>query len=306
MNRRTVKSALAAAFVAVLGAVGIISVTSDASAATNQQAFLTFYGWYDNTPPGDDTSSGGHAGGKGTFDDPITFAADTGAAKNGTKIFVPRVKKYFVKEDSCTECSQDWNGKGPNGGPKLRHYDLWLGGKGGNPFSAINCEDALTHYNADNTPVLEQVIMNPPSGLNDTTPIFNTGSGACYGGAKPNTSVGSYKNDSTSRCLSAPNNSTGTKLATSVCATGPTQTFTFQGAFMMMGNQCATISGSNITFTKCDGGPKQQWSVNPSDKTISDIQTSEKCFRASGNNLTAGSCSGTAAKWTFTGKVTQG
>ena len=50
--------------------------------------------------------------------------------KPGTKVWVPRVKKYFIMEDGCDECSEDWNGHGPNGGPGLRHIDLWLGGKG--------------------------------------------------------------------------------------------------------------------------------------------------------------------------------
>jgi hypothetical protein len=111
------------------------------------------------------------------------------------------VKKYFIMEDGCNECSDDWNGQGPNGGPGLRHIDLWLGGQGGSAFDAIDCEDALTHYNADNTPVLEPVVVDPPSTEPyDATPIFDTGTGACYGGAQPNTTVGQYRNTSTGTC----------------------------------------------------------------------------------------------------------
>ncbi|MGW4525752.1 discoidin domain-containing protein [Amycolatopsis sp. NPDC004378] len=272
-----------------------------ASAATTQPTFLTFYGWWDNTPPGGDISYPqihDTAGGKGTFADPITFATSSNELKPGTKVWVPRVKKYFIMEDGCDECSQDWNGKGPNGGPGLRHIDLWLGGKGGSAFDAIDCEDALTHYNPDNTPVMEPVVVDPPSDEPfDATPIFNTSTGECWGGAKPNTAVGQYQNNSTGTCLEAPGS--GTTLKVDACTGGDAQRFTFHGAFLVIDDKCAGISGSSIVLQTCTGGPAQQWSINP-DGTISDIQTSKKCFRASGTTLTAGSCSGTQARWTFT------
>lgn len=305
MKRRTVVSALAAACVSVLAVIGVVAATGSAEAATSQKAFFTFYGWWDNTPPGGDIAYPkihDTAGGVGSYTDPITFAAATAAAPAGTKIWVPRVKKYFIMEDGCDECNQDWNGAGPNGGPKLYHFDLWLGGQGGNPFDAINCEDALTHYNTDGSATLEDVVIDPPSTEPyDSTAVFNTQTGACYGGAQPNTVVGSFQNASTARCLSTPvaNPGSGVKLQTDVCDGNPKQVFTFEGAFMMIGNQCATISGSTIVFATCDGGPKQQWSLNLNNRTISDIQTSKKCFKASGSALTAGSCSGTTSQWTF-------
>jgi hypothetical protein len=274
---------------------------SPASAATTQPTFLTFYGWWDNTPPGGDISYPrihDTAGGKGTYADPITFATSSDELKPGTKVWVPRVKKYFVMEDGCDECSDDWNSEGPNGGPGLRHIDLWLGGQGGSAFDAIDCEDALTHYNADNTPVMEPVIVDPPSNEPyDATPIFDTGTGECWGGAQPNTTVGQYRNQSTGTCLEAP--SSGTTLKVAACTGSDAQRFTFHGAFLVSNNKCAGISGSSIALQTCTGGPAQQWSINP-DGTISDIQTSKKCFRASGTTLTAGSCSGTQARWTFT------
>ncbi|MFI5591852.1 discoidin domain-containing protein [Amycolatopsis sp. NPDC051758] len=272
-----------------------------ASAATTQQTFLTFYGWWDNTPPGGDIAYPrihDTAGGKGSYADPITFATSSDELAPGTKVWVPRVKKYFIMEDGCDECSDDWNSEGPNGGPGLRHIDLWLGGKGGSAFDAIDCEDALTHYNADSTPVMEPVVVDPPSNEPyDATPIFNTSTGECWGGAQPNTTVGQYRNNSTGTCLEAP--SSGTTLKVAACTTGDAQRFTFHGAFLVINNKCAGISGSSIVLQTCTGGPAQQWSINP-DGTISDIQTSKKCFRASGTTLTAGSCSGTQARWTFT------
>ncbi len=276
-----------------------------AQAATTQPTFLTFYGWYDNTPPGGDISYPrihDTAGGKGTYADPITFATSTAELKAGTKVWVPRVKKYFIMEDGCDECSADWNGHGPNGGPGLRHIDLWLGGKGGRAFDAIDCEDALTHYNADNTPVLEPVVVDPPSTEPyDATPIFDTSTGACYGGAQPNTTVGQYRNNSTGTCLEDPDNSssTGTALEVAACNGSAAQRFTFHGAFLVINDKCAGMSGSSIVLQTCTGGPAQQWSINPS-LTISDIQTGKKCFRASGTTMSAASCSGDAAKWTFT------
>ncbi|MBO3748205.1 carbohydrate-binding protein [Streptosporangiaceae bacterium NEAU-GS5] len=283
---------------------GLSMIATAAHAATTRSMFLTFYGWYDNTPPGGDIAYPqihSTAGGSGTFSDPITFATATAELSAGTKVYVPRVKKYFIMEDSCQECGEDWSGHGPNGGPGLYHIDLWLGGKGGSAFDAIDCEDALTHYNADSTPTLEDVIVSPASGLPyDSTPLFNTSTGACYGGAQPTTTVGQYKNVSTGQCLDDPNNasSTGTVLHTAACSGGASQRFTFHGAFLVINGLCAGMSGSNIVLQTCTGGPAQQWSINPN-LTISDIQTGQKCFRNSGSTLTAGSCSGAAAQWNF-------
>ena len=310
MTRPTsVRSAVAlfAVLVAVVAALltAQLGSSSTASAVSSQQAFLTFYGWYDNTPPGGDISYPvlhDTAGGTGTYADPITFASSTSEIPKGTKIWVPRVGKYFIMEDSCQECGDDWSGHGPNGGPNLYHFDLWLGGEGGNAFNAIDCEDALTHYNADNTPTLESVVIDPPSNEPyDATPVFNTTTGACYGGAKPNTTVGQYKNVSTGQCIDNPGNSSssGATLATAACNGSAEQQFTFHGAFLLSNNLCANLSGSAIKLASCTGGPTQQWSINPN-LTISDIQTGKKCFRASGSTLSAGSCSGAAGQWNFT------
>lgn len=278
-----------------------------ANAATTQQTFLTFYGWWDNTPPGGEIAYPrihDTAGGEGTYADPITFATSSDELAPGTKVWVPRVKKYFIMEDGCDECSDDWNSEGPNGGPGLRHIDLWLGGEGGSAFDAIDCEDALTHYNPDNTPVMEPVVVDPPSDEPyDPAPIFDTSTGECWGGAQPNTTVGQYRNQSTGTCLEAP--SSGSTLKVGTCTGSTTQRFTFHGAFLVYDNRCAGISGGSIVLQTCTGGPAQQWSINP-DGTISDIQTSTKCFRASGTTLSAGSCSGTAARWAFTAAATGG
>jgi F5/8 type C domain/Ricin-type beta-trefoil lectin domain len=305
MKRRALVITMAAACLATVTAIAGFIGVFPAYAATTQQTFLTFYGWYDNTPPGGDISYPkihSTAGGKGTFADPITFATSTAELKAGTKVWVPRVRKYFIMEDSCQECGADWSGHGPNGGPGLRHIDLWLGGKGGSAFDAIDCEDALTHYHADGTPVLEPVVVSPPSDEPyDSTPLFNTGTGECYGGAQPNKTVGQYRNVSSGQCLEDPNNSasTGTALKTAACDGSAKQRFTFHGAFLVSNDLCAANSGGTIKLATCTGGPAQQWSINPN-LTISDIQTGQKCFRTSGTSVVAGSCSGDASRWTFT------
>ena len=174
ISPRRLITALAALCLGIGAALGLIAAPAQAAgSATTEQTFLTFYGWWDNTPPGGDISYPQihqTAGGTGTYADPITFATDSSEQPPGTIVYVPRVGKYFIMEDGCEECSSDWNGHGPNGGPNLRHLDLWLGGKGGNAFDAIECEDALTNYNTDGTPSMEPVIVNPPS--NETVTLL--------------------------------------------------------------------------------------------------------------------------------------
>ncbi|MFC1419359.1 ricin-type beta-trefoil lectin domain protein [Streptacidiphilus cavernicola] len=304
-RRRTPATMVIASCIALIAAVAAILTTApSAGASTTQKSFITFYGWWDNTPPGGDISYPklhSTAGGTGTYADPITFASDSSEIAPGTKIYVARVKKYFIMEDGCDECTADWKGKGPDGGPNLWHFDLWLGGQGGNAMKAIQCEDALTNYNADNTPSLEPVVIDPPSNETyDPTPIFNTSTGGCYGGATPTVTVGQYKNTSTASCIDDPGNSAsnGVKLVMAACNGSAEQQITFDGTFFQRNNLCADMSGSNLLLKTCTGGPTQQWSAN-TNGTISDIQTGKKCFRASGTTLSAGSCSGTAAQWTF-------
>lgn len=283
--------------------IGLLSSAPAQAAPAPQQVFFTFYGWYDNTPPGGDIAYPqihNSAGGKGTYADPITFATSSKEAKPGTRIWVPRVKKYFIMEDSCSACEQDWNGNGPNGGPKLWHFDLWVGGKGGNAMNVIDCEDALTNYHPDGKPVMEETIINPPNNLTvDPTPIFNTQTGECYGGAKPKTTIGEYKNVSNGQCLENPGTTAGTQLKTAACNGDPKQQFKFHGAFMEHGtNLCTAQSSGKVVMNKCNGGPSQQWSVNPN-KTISDMQSNTKCYRISGTSVVAGKCSGNESKWDF-------
>jgi hypothetical protein len=240
--------------------------------------FATYYGWYDNTPPGCATAYAGCAGGTGTYAHPITFASDKAELPVGSIIYYPTLEKYFVMGDDCQECDEDWSGKGPDGGPGLYHVDLWIGGKGGNEFDAINCEDALTQGTPSGSPLLTPFIVHPPANLPvSTEPIFNAKTGACYGGAQTSTSYGRYRNAGTGQCLVDPGDRTtpGTTAGQAPCGLRPAEDLTFDGAFFTVNNLCLQSigfkTGARITFAACNGGPEQQWSINPNG-TITGIQ----------------------------------
>ncbi|WP_273935009.1 hypothetical protein [Kutzneria chonburiensis] len=115
----------------------------------NASGQITFYGAADNDPPGsrDIAYPGvlhGQAGGTGTFEDPITFAAQDGRFAPGTKIYVPDVRRYFILEDSCASCSGS-------------HIDLWTGSA--NDRGIVRCEDSLTRNGS------RPYQLNPPAGL---------------------------------------------------------------------------------------------------------------------------------------------
>ena len=134
------------------------------------RATVTFYGGPDNDPPGSTDiahPNGRHtaAGGVGTAADPITLASDPRELPPGTAVYVPWLQKYFVMEDDCATCTDEWN-KGH------AHIDLWTAPAG----AAVQaCEQALT----PEAPVLLEV--NPPPGRPvDTRPLYNASTGACW------------------------------------------------------------------------------------------------------------------------------
>src|SRR5579859_5598692 len=129
--------------VIALSAIGVV-VASSASGASRTAAlpgaatakqpkavpvWATYYGWFDNTPPGCATAYSGCARGTGTFKNPITFASDKQEFPVGTILYYPALEKYLKMGDDCQECDEDWSGKGPDGGPRFRHLDIWIGGK---------------------------------------------------------------------------------------------------------------------------------------------------------------------------------
>ena len=120
--------------------------------------YLTFYGFDDN----DDGE--GHYGtsviayphlhkvateDRGTYYQPSTCAAEKGFLKPGTKIYVPRLMKYYIMEDGCVECSQDWSSH-------KKRIDLFIQGTGP---KLIDRENELTLDS------LEIVVFDPPPHL---------------------------------------------------------------------------------------------------------------------------------------------
>ena len=112
-------------------------------------ATITFYGWPDNSPPGNKIAHGvihKRAGGDGTYCNPTTFATERANDEQipyGIKIYVPFIKQYFIREDLCA-ASGPKKGSGSNGCKKL-WFDLWIGGDGKSRSRAvIKCERELT------------------------------------------------------------------------------------------------------------------------------------------------------------------
>jgi hypothetical protein len=116
---------------------------------TTVKATITFYGWPDNSPPGNQIAHPvihKHAGGDGTYCNPTTFATERSNNKRipyGIKIYVPFLRKYFIREDLCA-ASGPPTGSGSNGCYKL-WFDLWIGGNAkSTPRDVIDCELKLT------------------------------------------------------------------------------------------------------------------------------------------------------------------
>lgn len=136
-----------------------------AAAASTKNMYVTLYGWDDNSPPGCAIAYPqihSCAGGTGTYSNPITFATDAAELAPGTRIYYKPLQRYFIMEDDCTGCDQDWTSSG------YRHIDLWAGGRAGDNANALYaCEDKWT----SNGQV--PVIVNPPS----NEPVANGGTG---------------------------------------------------------------------------------------------------------------------------------
>jgi Ricin-type beta-trefoil lectin domain len=307
---------LAAVSVLVLAGLGVSSAGAAAGHATAAapatgfkiyNAYVTYYGWYDNTPPGCGTAYSGCADGIGTYKDPITFASDKAEFQVGTVIYYPTVEKYFVMGDSCGECTQDWSNPhgGPDSGPGLHHVDLWMGGKGADEFDVIDCEDALTQGKPNGAPLLTRVEVDPPSNLPvSTQSLYNDKTNECFGGMTVSTSHGQYANGRSGECITDPGTAAGTLADVAKCTGAADQDLAFNGAFFMINKLClnavsgAGRVGSKLDYAACSGGPNEQWSINGSG-TVSTIQFG-LCISQSGSSLELAKCTTAAPeKWTF-------
>jgi hypothetical protein len=139
---------------------------------TAQTAYVTGYGWPDNSPPGPLTSGPrGTAGGIGTFADPITLAVGytgklhTPDVPYGTKFYEPNVRRYFVVDDTCSNCHRT---------PRNASIwvDMWVGGDGTNDAAVMACENKLTGNH--------KIIRDPSSDyIAFGAPLFDNATGTC-------------------------------------------------------------------------------------------------------------------------------
>jgi hypothetical protein len=151
------------------------AATTSAPATRSVQAFMTLYGYVDNSPPGPIIAHPcihSSAGGIGTFANPVTFATDVHELAWCKIIYVPYMERYFIHEDECSECDTDWSRR------HLYRFDMWAGGDSASLHqperrALLQCEDAWTRANSVTDPDNPTVIVNPPSNLPVTTdPIF--------------------------------------------------------------------------------------------------------------------------------------
>lgn len=138
--------------------------------------YQTLYASYDNTPPNSTRIEFSRcmgfatvhcqAGGTGTYADPITMATDPRELAVGARVYSTHLRKYAVMEDSCAECTADWNTH------HRSRFDFYAATTT-NP-EVTTCEDALTTKD-------HAVVTNPPPNEPvDPTPIFNSQTGACW------------------------------------------------------------------------------------------------------------------------------
>jgi len=151
---------------------------------TGVRAFMTLYGWADNSPRGPAIAHPcrhAQAGGTGTYANPITFATDVAELGWCQVIYVPYMQRYFIHEDECTECDGDWT--------QFHRYrfDMWAGGDANavrqpEKRTLRRCESTWTRADSIDDPDNPTVIVDPPSDLTVTTaPIFSASTG-CWPG----------------------------------------------------------------------------------------------------------------------------
>jgi hypothetical protein len=245
-----------------------------AQAESTYDSLVTLYGWDDNSPPGCAIAYPqihSCAGGVGTYSNPITFATDESEFAPGTIIYYAPLERYFIMEDDCTACDEDWTGRGPDGGPGYYHIDLWAGGAAGDNANALfSCEDSWT--SAGQVPV----IVDPPS----NEPVANSGQG------------GSIFNASTSTCYSASGGGggTGTGGGTSGPITG------YQG--LCLDDRSASTAPLNpVQVYTCNGTDAQQWTYsNDTLSTLGNCLDIEYGGTANGTTVDLYACNGTGAQ----------
>lgn len=135
---------------------------------------ITFYGFDDNDDGRGNTGSAAIAYPEiheratediGTYDRPSTFAADRRYIPRGTRIYIPRLQKYFIMEDLCGACVRDASAR------RLK-VDVFIGANTHIQGTALrNCQHALTESG-----YRQEIIFNPsPDYPVSTKPLFKDG-----------------------------------------------------------------------------------------------------------------------------------
>lgn len=139
------------------------------TSAPTQTVYLTGYGWRDNDcggGGGDCAAYGdGHAGGSGTFADPVSLAVGQGGWPAGTKVYLPSLHRYAVVEDSCASCGAGYS----QAGKKYTWIDVWVDGRAASASAAESCMNSLTG--------LVSVVLSPPANLPVTVGTISTSAG---------------------------------------------------------------------------------------------------------------------------------
>ncbi len=143
--------------------------TRVASTSAQFPVYLTGYTWWDNTPPGSSAIARPvlrqRAGGTGTWQSPVTIAVGHSIVNGrqtldypeGTRFYLPRLRKYAIVEDVCGD------GATPQAGPCHTGYrghpwlDIWIGGRSVSPSESDACARRIT--------AVQTAIINPPRDL---------------------------------------------------------------------------------------------------------------------------------------------
>lgn len=140
-------------------ALFVIPVHADA-AVWKTTTWVSTYSWEENSPPGPGIEYANNygyptvhnvAGGTGTYANPITFAAQSNQWWPGTRIYIPALQVYAMKEDLCSTCFTN-----------TQQMDIWIG-HDANYGDSHDMVNLWTQW---------RVIVNPPKGLRvNTTPL---------------------------------------------------------------------------------------------------------------------------------------
>ncbi|MEG4132780.1 hypothetical protein QUA41_31115 [Microcoleus sp. Pol11C1] len=162
---------------AILCGTATITIPALSALDTSVEA-ITFYSYHDNNPPNSRAIKypkvHKEAGGRGTYEDPITIAVpESFPAKPGTWLYVRGLQKYMIVEDLC--------GDSPCGDHGTQNFiDVWMESNEKNNKEVVKkCQEKWTKRTRDGD-LPKAVVFDPPKNLPvNTTPFFDTKTNKC-------------------------------------------------------------------------------------------------------------------------------